>query len=75
MIPASSPNLSNVSTACPHCGLYHATTCPLVKAIEYHPNGQVKRVEFKTAMDWPQVQQQMPQWQSPIVSNAMQFIS
>lgn len=31
---------------CPHCGLIHETTCPRIRAIEYHPNGAVKRVEF-----------------------------
>lgn len=31
---------------CGWCGMYHGPTCPRVSAIEYHPNGQVKRVEF-----------------------------
>lgn len=32
----------------------HSVQCPSVKAIEYHPNGKVRRVEFKTAADyWP----------------------
>ena len=31
---------------CPHCGAIHETTCPRIKAIEYHANGQIKRVEF-----------------------------
>lgn len=31
---------------CPYCGLPHAGTCPRVKAIEYHPDGSLKRVEF-----------------------------
>lgn len=31
---------------CPHCGMIHETTCPRIKAIEYHANGQIKRVEF-----------------------------
>jgi hypothetical protein len=31
---------------CGWCGLYHGPTCPRVAAIEYHPNGLVKRVEF-----------------------------
>lgn len=75
MSPVSSPNLSNVSTACPHCGMHHATTCPLVKAIEYHPDGSVKRVEFKTATDWPQANYEQPEWQSPIVSAALSWIA
>ena len=44
----------NKSTNCPHCGAIHSTTCPLIKAIEYHQNGSVKRIEFKTASDYPQ---------------------
>jgi len=33
---------------CPHCGMIHRTTCPRIAAIEYHPDGSVKRVEFAT---------------------------
>ena len=32
--------------ACPHCGTYHIATCPRIKAIEYHTNGTVKRIEL-----------------------------
>jgi len=32
--------------ACRWCGSYHNTACPKVKAIEYHRDGSVKRVEF-----------------------------
>lgn len=34
---------------CPHCGYIHTPDgglCPRVKAIEYYPDGSVKRVEF-----------------------------
>jgi len=31
---------------CPWCGGYHIGVCPHVRAIEYHPNGEVKRVEL-----------------------------
>lgn len=32
---------------CEFCGNYHPDrVCPLIKAIEYHPNGTTKRVEF-----------------------------
>jgi hypothetical protein len=32
---------------CPYCGCYHTTpTCGRVKAIEYYPNGTIKRVEL-----------------------------
>ena len=40
--------------ACPYCGLHHDKQCPSVKAIEYHPDGTVKRVEFVTSADYPQ---------------------
>lgn len=40
---------------CPYCGMMpHPGVCPSVKAIEYHPDGSTKRVEFKTAADYPQ---------------------
>ena len=38
---------------CPHCSnppyryVIHAGKCPYVKAIEYYPDGSIKRVEFK----------------------------
>ncbi len=34
--------------ACPHCGKWHIGTgpCPRIRAIEYHPNGIIKRVEY-----------------------------
>lgn len=34
------------SYRCRWCDCYHMGMCPMVTAIEYHPNGQVKRVEF-----------------------------
>lgn len=41
---------------CPYCGMRHErTVCSLIKAIEYHSNGAVKRVEFKEGappVDW-----------------------
>ena len=43
---------------CPYCGNIHDGVCPKVKAIEYHPNGTVKRVEFhdwKTDWTWPEM--------------------
>lgn len=39
--------MTSPSEKCPHCGLIHETTCHLIKAIEYQPDGvTVKRVEF-----------------------------
>lgn len=31
---------------CSYCGMIHHGTCPKVKAIDYFPDGTVKRVEF-----------------------------
>jgi hypothetical protein len=31
---------------CPHCGLVHNVTCPRIKAIDYYPDGIVKRIEL-----------------------------
>jgi hypothetical protein len=38
--------------------MIHQTTCPRVKAIEYHPDGSVRRLEFHvpvTVMAQPQL--------------------
>ena len=36
-----------VALICPRCGGNHyLEKCPQVKAIEYHANGKIKRVEF-----------------------------
>jgi hypothetical protein len=46
---------------CPYCGsLHERTVCHLVKAIEYHPNGSVKRVEFKSSADFRQYEIKAP---------------
>jgi hypothetical protein len=38
---------TNPAPACQWCGVIHLTAkCPQVKAIEYHANGKIKRVEF-----------------------------
>ena len=42
---------SSSSPKCLHCGLIHETTCPKIKAIEYHENGIIKRVEFFSATE------------------------
>jgi hypothetical protein len=31
---------------CPHCGFIHDFTCPRIKAIDYHPDGTIKHIEF-----------------------------
>jgi hypothetical protein len=49
-----------VSAACRYCGNHHGPRCPDVKAIEYHPDGTVKRVEYITAADYAP----LPVWPS-----------
>lgn len=46
---------------CPHCSqpslrqyTFHGGHCPRVKAIEYHPNGGVKRIEFHGSQREPE---------------------
>lgn len=41
----TSTSTANLNT-CQWCGCIHSGKCPQVKAIEYHPNGSIKRVEF-----------------------------
>lgn len=31
---------------CPHCGLGHPGSCSRVRAIEYWPNGMIKKIEY-----------------------------
>lgn len=40
------------SQPCQYCSNHHGVRCPTVKALEYHPDGTVKRVEFMTAVDY-----------------------
>lgn len=32
---------------CPICGMWHGPICPSVKAIEYYPDGSIKRIEYR----------------------------
>lgn len=45
----------NDPVRCPHCGNFHQTKCPMVKAYEYHQDGTIKRVEFYAPADYPQL--------------------
>jgi hypothetical protein len=36
----------NLPHYCHHCDCYHTGTCSKIKAIEYYPDGTVKRVEY-----------------------------
>lgn len=57
---------TDAANKCAYCGQpVHPAVCPTVKAIEYHPDGSVKRVEFKTPADYaiPMYPQPAPPWQ------------
>lgn len=41
-----------LSPNCPHCGNIHQGKCPLVRAIEYHENGTIKRIEYMAPADY-----------------------
>jgi len=45
--------LTNNNDFCPYCSdnnntVYHSGQCPRIKAIEYYPDGSIKRIEFVT---------------------------
>ncbi len=44
-------------STCGWCGVIHGPRCPLVKAMEYHQDGTLKRVEFFAPNDYPTHQQ------------------
>lgn len=48
MISTSTANLNT----CEWCGCIHSGKCPQVKAIQYHKDGTVKRVEFFAPNDY-----------------------
>lgn len=31
---------------CPWCGLWHDSKCPLIKRMDYYPDGSIKSIEF-----------------------------
>lgn len=50
-VPSSADNAT--PAMCPHCGFGHTGSCPRIKAIEYHQNGTVKRVEYHEVKPMP----------------------
>lgn len=44
--PCATSSIPYSDGSCPHCGMMHKTTCPRIKAIEYGPDGRVRRIEF-----------------------------
>lgn len=43
---------SSATPQCQHCGRVHLSRCPDIKAIEYHPDGSIKRVEYFAPHDY-----------------------
>lgn len=41
-----------MDNSCCYCHQIHVGKCPLVKALEYHPDGTMKRVEFYAPNDY-----------------------
>lgn len=39
-------SVTSTPRLCGYCGVVHGPRCPYVQAIEYYPDGTVKRVEF-----------------------------
>lgn len=61
---------ADATPKCIYCGaLPHQGVCPTMKAIEYHENGTVKRVEFKAAADY-QLPFPQPNWNDPKLTAA-----
>ena len=40
---------TSVVHGCPYCGWIHEGVCQRIRAIEYHPDGTIKRMEFHEA--------------------------
>ena len=38
---------------CGHCGMIHDSVCPRIKAIDYYPDGTIKRVEYGVPPQMP----------------------
>ena len=49
LFPGSYGTGFNKFNYCDHCGCYHQGICSRIKAIEYYPNGMIKRVEYHSS--------------------------
>ncbi len=59
----------SVGCLCPHCGMGHSGTCPRIKAIEYHQDGTIKRVEFHAAAPMESIPSTSPLWPPQTTTN------
>jgi hypothetical protein len=41
-----------MSEPCKYCGESHGIRCPSIAAIEYHPDGTMRRIEFVQPQMW-----------------------
>jgi len=53
---------------CRWCGLTHGYKCPIVRAMEFHPDGSLKRVEFVQPSDSMQSLQIQTQPWTPTIT-------
>jgi len=53
--PVQMSTASSIGHLCPYCGMGHSGVCSRVRAIEYHENGAVRRVEFHEPTPLPYV--------------------
>lgn len=44
---ASITDVMQTPKACGHCGMWHGPVCPRIKAVDYYPDGSIKRVEYR----------------------------
>jgi hypothetical protein len=61
-------SVTSLALPCAYCGTYPAHTpsvCPRVKAVEYHPNGMLKRVEKFAPNEYYPVSSPSQPWFSP----------
>jgi len=72
MTNISGTNLSQ----CQHCGNYHTGQCPRIKAIEYYPNGRVKRVELHGAIETMLLSESVlrREWDTPKENEAWKYL-
>lgn len=54
---------------CRWCGMLHGERCPTVKAMEFHQDGTLKRVEFLTAVDYHPLSHVPPVYPLPAIAN------
>lgn len=63
-ITTNATTATMIAPLCPRCGGVHVfQQCPQVRAIEYYPDGSIKRVEFLAPGDY--LPPSRPDWPRP----------